>query len=87
MAVSTQPKFALSFDRARFVREMDTLIRHELREAGGAVPPQAAASRSAVAIAEAPVVLGHADVDEPAVQRRRTHGTGRDQAREHIELE
>jgi glycosyltransferase involved in cell wall biosynthesis len=78
---------ALSFDRARFVREMDALIQHALREAGGVAPHAAAASRSAVEIAEAPVVLGHADVDEPAVQRRRAHGTGRDQAREHIELE
>jgi glycosyltransferase involved in cell wall biosynthesis len=42
---------------------------------------------SGVALAEAPVVFGHADVDERAVQRRRTHGAGRDQAREHVELE
>jgi glycosyltransferase involved in cell wall biosynthesis len=42
---------------------------------------------SGVALAEAPVVFGHADVDERAVQRRRTHGAGRDQTWKHVELE
>jgi glycosyltransferase involved in cell wall biosynthesis len=68
---------ALSFDRARFVREIDALIRRAWRDTIG----------SGVALAEAPVVLGHADVDERAVQRRRAHGAGRDQARQHVELE
>jgi glycosyltransferase involved in cell wall biosynthesis len=71
---------ALSFDRARFLREMDALIQRALREASGG-------AHSGVSVAEAPVVLGHADVDERAVERRRAHGTGRDQAREHVELE
>jgi len=69
---------ALAFDRSRFLREMGALIERALREADG---------RSGVALAEAPVVLGHADVDEGAVERRRTHGAGRDQARQHVELE
>jgi glycosyltransferase involved in cell wall biosynthesis len=69
---------ALSFDRSRFLREMEALIERALRSASGA---------SAEALAEAPVVLGHADVDELAIQRRRAHGTGRDQARQHVEFE
>jgi glycosyltransferase involved in cell wall biosynthesis len=71
---------ARSFDSARFVREMGALIRRAWREHAEAVG-------SGVAFAEAPVVLGHADVDERAVQRRRTHGASRDQARQHVELE
>lgn len=69
-------RHAAAFDRARFVREMDALIRRLLNRPSGGVE-----------LAEAPVVVGHADVDERAVERRRTHGTGRDQARQHVELE
>jgi glycosyltransferase involved in cell wall biosynthesis len=68
-------RHATSFDRDRFMREMDALIQRTLRAA------------SSVAVAEAPIVLGHADVDERAVERRRAHGAGRDQAREHVKLE
>jgi glycosyltransferase involved in cell wall biosynthesis len=68
-------RHALSFDRARFMREIDALIQRALNEGSG------------VALAEAPVVLGHADVDERAVERRRAHGASRDQARQHVELE
>jgi glycosyltransferase involved in cell wall biosynthesis len=68
---------ALSFDRARFMREIEAQIQRAWRENAG----------SGVAVAEAPVVLGHADVDERAVQRGRAHGAGRDQARQHVELE
>jgi glycosyltransferase involved in cell wall biosynthesis len=67
---------ALAFDRARFLREMQALIQCALREASAGVE-----------LAKAPVVFGHADVDEAAVQRGRAHGASRDQAREHVRLE
>jgi glycosyltransferase involved in cell wall biosynthesis len=68
-------RHAQRFDRARFMHEMAALIQRALHEVSG------------VPLAEAPVVLGHADVDEGAVQRRRAHGAGRDEAREHVRLE
>ena len=69
-------RHALAFDRARFLLEMQALIQRALREAS-----------AGVALAKPPVVFGHADVDEATVQRGRAHGTGRDQAREHVRLE
>jgi glycosyltransferase involved in cell wall biosynthesis len=71
---------ARTYDRSRFLREMDAMIQRAWEE-------HTANDVSRVAFAEAPVVLGHADVDEGAVQRRRAHGAGRDQARQHVELE
>jgi len=68
-------RHARAFDRTHFMREMDALIGRALR------------AGSAVALAEAPVVFGYTDVDERAVERRRAHGTGRDEARQHVELE
>lgn len=68
-------RHAMAFDRARFLREMAALIDSALR------------GNSGVALAEPAVVFGHADVDEAAVQRGRTHGAGRDQTREHVRLE
>jgi glycosyltransferase involved in cell wall biosynthesis len=70
-------RHALAFDRARFLREMQALIERALLDASGA----------GVTLAKPAVVLGHADVDELAVQRGRTHGAGSDQAREHVRLE
>src|SRR6185503_3561866 len=75
-------RHAQSFDRMRFVREMEALIAGALRDAA-----VGAASSSGVALAEAPVVVGHADVDEGAVERGRAHGAGRDETREHVQLE
>ena len=69
-------RHALAFDRARFLLEMQALIQRALREAS-----------AGVALAKPPVVFGHADVDEAAIQRGRAHGTGRDQTREHGRLE
>ena len=69
-------RHALAFDRARFLLEMQALIQRALREAS-----------AGVALAKPPVVFGHADVDEAAIQRGRAHGTGRDQTREHVRLE
>jgi glycosyltransferase involved in cell wall biosynthesis len=68
---------ALAFDRTRFLREMQALIQRTQRDT----------SRGGVALAKPAVVLGHADVDETAVQRGRAHGAGRDQPREHVRLE
>jgi glycosyltransferase involved in cell wall biosynthesis len=74
---------AMSFDRARFLREMDAVVQRAWREAAAAAPKET----SGVAFAEAPVVFGHPDVDERTVERRRAHGAGSDQAREHVKLE
>jgi glycosyltransferase involved in cell wall biosynthesis len=76
-------RFEALFRVERVSDELDALYRRLIAQAPGTASDDA----SGVALAEAPIVVGHADVDERAVERRRTHGTGRDQARQHVELE
>jgi glycosyltransferase involved in cell wall biosynthesis len=72
-------RFEAHFRIERVSDELDALYRR--------LTPRPARDASGVPLAEAPVVVGHADVDEGAIERRRAHGAGRDQARQHVELE
>ncbi len=71
---------ALAFGPDRFAREMRALID----EAWCAVAPSGGA---AVARAEEPIVLGHADVDEVALEHHAAEGAAAGQRRQHVDFE
>jgi len=80
MGAAGRRRFEAHFRVERVGDELDALYRHLIPQAPGT-------AASGVALSEAPVVVGHADVDEGAVERGRAHGAGRDETREHVQLE
>ena len=71
---------ALAFGAERFAREMRTVIDDALRDAD-------LSGQMAVVRAEEPIVLGHADVDEVAVEHHAAERTAASQERQHGGLE
>jgi glycosyltransferase involved in cell wall biosynthesis len=79
MGAAGRRRFEAHFRVERVGDELDALYRHLIPQAPGT-------AASGVALSEAPVVVGHADVGERAVERGRAHGAGRDKAWQHVEL-
>jgi glycosyltransferase involved in cell wall biosynthesis len=87
MGAAGRRRFEAHFGIERVGDELDALYRRLMAAAHRRGAKRARRAASGVALAETAVVLGHADVDEGAVERRRMHGTGRHQPRQHVELE